>query len=114
MFVPRASGFVCLPFDATFGADLTHRTVDEGLHLVRIGVRIPCFDVLDSAMKNMSADGLFDEFREIAFFHSLGAQKGAQGEIRFLRYLDVPADSFFLHIFTSRYTDKHLYTYCIL
>src|ERR1035437_7545724 len=52
-------------------------------------------------MKNMGANGLLDEFREVALFHPLGAQKRAQGEIGFLRDLDVPADCFFLHVFTQ-------------
>ena len=49
-------------------------------------------------MKNMGADGLLYEFREVAFFHALGAQKSTQGEICFLRDLDVPPDCFLLHI----------------
>ena len=48
-------------------------------------------------MKNMGADGLLDELREVALFHTLGAQKGAQGEVGLLRYFDVPADCFSLH-----------------
>ena len=72
--------------------------VDEGLQLVRIRVGITRLDVLNGAMKNMGADGLLDEFREVPFFHAPGAQKGAQGEIGFLRDLDVPADCFVLHI----------------
>ena len=35
----------------------------------------------DGLMKNPPADGFLDEFREIAFFHALHAQKGAQGMI---------------------------------
>jgi hypothetical protein len=48
-------------------------------------------------MKNMGADGLLDQLRKVTFFHALGAQKRAQGEIGFLRNFDVPADCFFLH-----------------
>ena len=36
------------------------------------------------AMKNASSDGLLDEFREVALFHALGAQKREQGKIGFL------------------------------
>src|ERR1700723_3538922 len=94
---PLALGFVGLRFGAMVCPDLTYRIVDEGLQVARIGVGITRFDVLNGAMKNMSADGLLDEFREVALFHSLGVQKGAQREIGLLRDLNVPADCF-LHI----------------
>src|SRR5579859_2977394 len=35
-------------------------------------------------MKDAPADGFLNEFREVAFFHALGAQKGTQGMIGFL------------------------------
>jgi hypothetical protein len=60
------SGLVGLPFGATFGADLTHGIVDQGLNLVRIGAGIARLDVLNGAMKDMGADGLLDQFREVA------------------------------------------------
>jgi hypothetical protein len=34
-------------------------------------------------------------FREVALFHALGAEIAAQGEVGFLRDLDVPAHGFF-------------------
>jgi hypothetical protein len=40
-------------------ANLAHRTIDKSLQLVRIGVRIARFDVLNGAVKDMGADGFF-------------------------------------------------------
>ena len=70
---PRASGFVGLPFGATFRPNLTHGIVDEGLYLGRIGADITRFDVLNGAVKIMGADGLLDESRYVAFLHALGS-----------------------------------------
>jgi hypothetical protein len=71
-------------------ADLTDGFVDEALDFIRIGVALP--DVLDGAPEHAPADGFLDEFREIALFHALRSQEGAQGEIGVFRDLDVPAD----------------------
>ena len=51
---------------------MTHRFIDESLHLVRIDVGIARLDVLNGAVKSMGAAGLIDVFREIAFLHALG------------------------------------------
>ena len=101
-----------LRLGAAFGADLTDGLVDDALNLVRVGIGVARLDVLNGALKHAPADGVFDEFREVALFHAPSAQKGAQGEIGFLRDLDVPADSFFpfQHLYIQ--ADKHLYTYC--
>src|SRR5437016_7055298 len=93
----HASGFVGLRFGATFRAYLTHRVVDERLQFIGIGLDVTRLDVLHGAMKNMSTDGLLDELRKVTLFHALRAQKGAQGQIGFLRDFDVPADCFLLH-----------------
>ena len=85
---------------ATFGADLTHGIVDDALNLVRVGIGVARLDVFNGALKHAPADGVFDEFREVALFHAPSTQKGAQGEIGLLRNLDVPADSFFSHFNT--------------
>jgi hypothetical protein len=50
------------PFGAPLRANLPHRIVAEGLHLVRIGAAIACFDVLNSAMNNMGADCHFANY----------------------------------------------------
>ena len=94
---------------ATFGADLTDGLVDDALNLVRVRIGVARLDVLNGALKHAPADGLFDEFREVALFHAPSAQKGAQGEIGLLRDLDVPADSFLFHFNT--YTFRQINTY---
>jgi len=96
--------------DATFGADLSDGFVDDALNLIRIGAGIARLDVLNGALKHAPADGLFDEFREVALFHAPSAQKGAQGEIGLLRDLDVPADSFFFHFNTYTFRQINSYT----
>jgi hypothetical protein len=46
----------------------------------------------------MRADGPLDEFRKVALFYALRSQEGPQSEIGFLRYFDVPANYFPLHM----------------
>jgi hypothetical protein len=53
------------------------------------------FDLLHGAVEDAPADGILDEFREVAFFHAPGAEIGAQGKIDLLRDLEVPANGFF-------------------
>src|ERR1022692_1137126 len=38
-------------------------------------------------MKQAPAEGLFNDFRDIAFFHTLGAERGLQGRSRRVRGL---------------------------
>ena len=95
---------------ATFGADLTHGLVNDALNVVRIGIGVARFDVLNGALKHPPADGIFDEFREVALFHAPSAQKGTQSEIGLLRDLDVPADSFFSHFDTYTFRQINAYT----
>ena len=95
---------------ATFGADLTHGLVDDALNRLRVGIGVARLDVLSGALKYTPTDGLFDEFREVAFFHAPSAQKGAQREIGLFRDLDVPADSFFSHINTYAFRQINSYT----
>ena len=95
---------------ATFGADLTDGLVDEALNLVRVGMGVARLDVLHGALKDAPADGVFDEFREVALFHAPSAQKVAQGEIGLLRNLDVPADGFFFHFHTYIFRQINSYT----
>ena len=62
-------------------AHFLHGGVDGALQLVPVGVGVARLDVLNGAMRHAPAAGFFDDFREVAFFHALGAQKGAEGEI---------------------------------
>src|SRR5258708_7455293 len=92
---PRASGSVSLASGAAFGANLADGVVNDALQFAEIGLGVARLDVLNGTMKYAPADSFFDELREVALLHTLGAQKGAQGEVGFLRDLDVPADGFF-------------------
>src|SRR5260370_14091172 len=107
--VPRASGSVSLASGAALGANLADGVVNDALQFAWVGLGIARFDVLNGPMKYAPADSFFDELGEVALLHTLGAQKGAQGEVGFLGHLDVPADGFFHEAPT--YVDKHLYTY---
>src|SRR6266849_3468644 len=90
-----ASGSVSLASGAAFGANLADSVVNDALQLAWVGLGVARLDVLNGAMKHAPADSFFDELGEVALLHTLGAQKGAQGEVGFLRDLDVPADGFF-------------------
>ena len=98
-----------LRFGAAFGADLTDGFVDDALNFIRVGIGVARPDVLNGALKHAPADGFLDEFREVALFHALSAQKGAQGEIGVLRDLDVPADGLFFFHFNT-YTLRQINT----
>ncbi len=95
---------------APLGTDLTYGLIDDALNLVRVGTGIASLDVLNGALEQAPADGLFDEFREVAFFHAPSAKKRAQTEIRLLRDFDVPADGFFSHFNTYAFKQINSYT----
>src|ERR1035438_5183033 len=90
---------VCAMWPAVrpFGANLAYGSVDDALQLVRVGIGVALLNVLNGAIKHAPPDGLFNEFREVALFCSLGTQKGAQGEVGLFRDFDVPANGIFLH-----------------
>src|ERR1022692_3794333 len=105
---PRASGCVTLPFGSLLRANFLHGLIYEGLQLLRVGIGVAGLDVLYGAMKHAPADGLFDEFREVALLHAPGAEKSTKSEVGLLRDLDVPADRFF-HMVT--YAARQINTY---
>jgi hypothetical protein len=61
------------------GTDFAHGLVDDALDFIRVGAGVALPDCPDSALKDAPADGILDEFREVAFLHSQGAQEGTQG-----------------------------------
>jgi hypothetical protein len=63
-----ASGSVRLPIGAPVCAHVVHGLVDDALDFIRVRVGVSRPDVLHSALKHAPADGLLDEFREVAFF----------------------------------------------
>ena len=76
-------------------AHFTNFGIDERLQRFWIGARVTPFDVLRRTVKEIGADGLLNEFREIALFHTLRSQKRAETEIRLFRDLNVPANCLF-------------------
>src|SRR5262249_32531845 len=91
----RALVLLRLSLRALFGAGLTDGPVDDGLEFVWVGIGVPRFDFLHGTIEDAPADGILDKFREVAFFHALGAKIGAQSKVDFLGDLDIPANSVF-------------------
>jgi hypothetical protein len=81
-----------------FRADLADGVVDDALDFIGVGIGVARSDVLNGALKHAPADGFFNELREIALFHAMSTQEGAQGQIGVLRDLKAPADGFFFHL----------------
>src|SRR6266851_1489536 len=82
------------PFRAASSADLAESGVNDSLELAGVSAGIARLDPLNGAVEDAPADGLLDEFREVAFLHAPGAEIGTQGEVGFLGDFDVPANGF--------------------
>ncbi len=83
------------PFRAALSADLAESGFNDSLELAWVSAGIARLDLLNGAVEDAPADGLLDEFREVAFLHAPSAEIGTQGEVGFLGDFDVPANGFF-------------------
>jgi hypothetical protein len=68
-----------------FRAGVFDGLVDHLLEFVRGNVGKSCAGFADGLVEDAPTDRLFDELREVAFFHALGPQEGTQGMICLFR-----------------------------
>ena len=98
-------------FGAALGADRANRLINDALDFIGVGVGMACPDVLNSALKHAASNSFLDEFREVAFFCSLGPKKSAQAQIGIFRDLDAPTNGLFVFWNDRTYALKQINTY---
>src|SRR2546423_9456678 len=91
-----------------FRANVVYGLVDHLLKLVRRDFSERFASLLDGLVEDAPADGFLNKLRDIAFFHAMSTQVGAQGYISLLGPSDSEPGGF---IWYRIFSHKHLSCY---